>query len=43
MDKKGSTVSFLRLASYGKVRITSDRPEMALIHIFRFEGDRIIE
>ena len=28
---------------HGKIRMKSDSPEIALIHIFRFEGDRIIE
>jgi predicted SnoaL-like aldol condensation-catalyzing enzyme len=28
---------------HGKVQLTSKSPEIALIHIFRFEGDRIIE
>ena len=28
---------------HGKVRLNPDMPEIALIHIFRFEGDLIIE
>jgi predicted SnoaL-like aldol condensation-catalyzing enzyme len=31
------------VAVHGRVRLTPDSPEIALIHIFRFEGDRIIE
>lgn len=28
---------------HGKVRLSPDFPEVALIHIFRFEGDLIVE
>lgn len=28
---------------HGKIRMTPDSPEIALIHIFRFDGDLIIE
>jgi len=28
---------------HGKVRLNPDMPEIALIHIFRFDGDLIIE
>jgi predicted SnoaL-like aldol condensation-catalyzing enzyme len=31
------------VAVHGRVRLTPDSPEIALIHIFRFVGDRIIE
>jgi predicted SnoaL-like aldol condensation-catalyzing enzyme len=31
------------VAVHGKVRLALDMPEIALIHIFRFEGDFIIE
>jgi predicted SnoaL-like aldol condensation-catalyzing enzyme len=31
------------VAVHGKVRLSPDFPEVALIHIFRFEGDLIIE
>jgi predicted SnoaL-like aldol condensation-catalyzing enzyme len=31
------------VAIHGKVRLAPDRPEIALIHIFRFDGDLIIE
>lgn len=31
------------VAVHGKVRLAPDMPEIALIHIFRFEGDLIIE
>lgn len=31
------------VAVHGKVRITPGGPEIALMHIFRFEGDHIIE
>jgi predicted SnoaL-like aldol condensation-catalyzing enzyme len=31
------------VAVHGKVRLAPGSPEIALIHIFRFEGDRIIE
>lgn len=31
------------VAVHGRVRIAPDNPEIALIHIFRFEGDLIIE
>jgi predicted SnoaL-like aldol condensation-catalyzing enzyme len=31
------------VAVHGKVRLSPDMPEIALIHIFRFEGDLIIE
>jgi predicted SnoaL-like aldol condensation-catalyzing enzyme len=28
---------------HGRIRLKPDMPEYVLIHIFRFEGDRIIE
>ena len=31
------------VAVHGKVRLKPDMPEIALIHIFRFDGDLIIE
>ena len=31
------------VAVHGKVRLNPDMPEIALIHIFRFDGDLIIE
>lgn len=31
------------VAVHGKVRLKPGDPEIALIHIFRFEGDKIIE
>jgi predicted SnoaL-like aldol condensation-catalyzing enzyme len=31
------------VAVHGKVRLNPDMPEIALIHIFRFDGDQIIE
>jgi predicted SnoaL-like aldol condensation-catalyzing enzyme len=31
------------VAVHGKVRLTPDSPWIALIHIFRFEGNQIIE
>ena len=32
-----------RVAVHGSVRLTNSHPEIALIHVFRFEGDLIIE
>ena len=32
-----------RVVVHGSVRLRNDLPEIALIHIFRFEGDLIIE
>jgi predicted SnoaL-like aldol condensation-catalyzing enzyme len=31
------------VAVQGRIRLSPDMPEYVLIHIFRFEGDRIIE
>lgn len=31
------------VAVHGRIKLKEDMPEMALIHILRFEGDRIIE
>ena len=31
------------VAVHGRIRLKPDMPEYVLIHIFRFEGDRIIE
>ncbi len=31
------------VAVHGKVRLKADMPEVALIHIFRFDGDLIVE
>ena len=31
------------VAVHGRVRLKADAPEIALVHIFRFEGDRIAE
>ncbi len=31
------------VAVHGRVRLAPDKPEIAVIHIFRFEGDLIVE
>ena len=31
------------VAVHGRVRMNADAPDIALVHIFRFEGDRIAE
>ena len=31
------------VAVHGKVKLAADMPEIALMHIFRFDGDHIIE
>ncbi|MGZ7046041.1 MAG: nuclear transport factor 2 family protein [Candidatus Aminicenantales bacterium] len=31
------------VAVHGRIRLKPDTPEYVLIHIFRFEGDRIVE
>lgn len=31
------------VAVHGRIRLAPDKPEIALIHIFRFDGDLIIE
>jgi predicted SnoaL-like aldol condensation-catalyzing enzyme len=31
------------VAVHSRVQLSPDTPEMALVHIFRFEGDRVVE
>jgi predicted SnoaL-like aldol condensation-catalyzing enzyme len=31
------------VATYSRVRLKPDGPDMAVVHLFRFEGDRIVE
>ncbi len=31
------------VAVHSRVRLSPDKPEMALAHLFRFSGDRIVE
>ena len=31
------------VAVHGRVKLNADSPEVALVHIFRFEGDRVAE
>lgn len=31
------------VAVHGRIKLTPEMPEFALVHIFRFEGDKIIE
>lgn len=40
---KDSAVSFLQVAVHSRVRMNRDHPGVAVVHIFRFEDDRIAE
>jgi len=46
-DKDYKTIRMLEdgdlVAVHGRIRLKKDMPEIALMHILRFEGDKIIE
>lgn len=46
-DKKYTTLRALEdgdlVAVHGRIKLSNDMPEMAVIHILRFQGDKIIE
>jgi predicted SnoaL-like aldol condensation-catalyzing enzyme len=46
-DKRYETVHALEdgdmVAVHGRIKLKADMPEMAVVHLLRFEGDKIIE